>query len=570
MPAEAGRRDHALAPRTASKLVTLVLLVLVLGPLLVLIHLSLLPAGSLPLSAAPLGLQNYVRAFHGSETLLLVRNTLWYAGGSVIVAVSVATALAWLCERTDLPFRALVHTLMFSWMAVPPLVMAFGWILLLNPNNGALNLALQSLLGLEHSPLSIYSIWAMIAITGLSLVPTTFVMVGNLLRNMDPQLENAATVSGASRLTVIRRITVPLLSPGLLSIAIYLFMVMVQAFDVPLAIGLTARVPVLSTRIFVLSSAEDGLPSYGLAAALGVVLMLIAMALMTGYFRAVRTGERFRVVTGKAFRPRRLSLGRLRGPLTALVAGYFALMFLPLLMLLWTSLLPFYQTPSLSALATIDLHNYDAVLATPLVQQALLNTVILVLCSATLVMLLAGLVSWFCVRGRGRWTRWLEMLAFAPVAVPNIVIAMAIGMLYLRTPLYGSVAILVLAHVSIYIAFGTRTLTAALLQIHEELENAAIVSGASWLTTLRRIVLPLLWPQFLNGWLWVVAHSARDLTVPLMLMSTGNIVVSSLLWLMWEHPDIPGAAALAILNVVVLMGLVLTVRALGLRGESIR
>jgi iron(III) transport system permease protein len=346
-------------------------------------------------------------------------------------------------------------------------------------------------------------------------------------------------------------------------------MIMVQAFDVPLAVGLTAGVPMLSTRIYVLTSGEEGMPTYGLSSALGVVLMLIAIVLMLGYFRSIRVGERFRVVTGKAFRPRRVPLGRLRAAMTALVGVYFAVMFLPLLMLLWTSFLRFYQTPTLEALGALTLHNYRDILAQPLVHQAIGNTFVLVLANATIVMLLASLISWYSVRNYTRIARWLDMLAFLPIAVPNIVIAMAVAVLYLRTPIYGTLAILILAHVSIYIAFGTRTMNAALIQIHQELENAATVSGAPWATTLRRIVLPLLWPQFLNGWLWVVAHSARDLTVPLMLMSTGNLVVSSLLWLMWEHPNAPGAAALAILMVGVLMAVVITVRHFGLRGTEI-
>lgn len=562
-------RHRVTQPRIVLLLLALVAVVLVAGPLLVLVHTSFLPPGSLPLSSVALTLDNYVQAFGHPDTYILIRNTLWYAAGSVSIAVPLATSFAWLAERTDLPLQGTLHTLMFSWMGVPPLVMAFGWILLLNPNNGAINVALKALFGLEESPLTIHSIWAMIGITGLSLVPTTFVMVSNILRNMDPQLENAATAAGANRLTVLRRITLPLLSPGILSVAIYLFMIMVQAFDVPLAIGLTAGVPMLSTRIYVLTSGEEGLPSYGLSSALGVVLMIIAIVLMCGYFRSTRMGERFRVVTGKAFRPRRLPLGRLRPVMVTLAAVYFAAMFLPLLMLLWTSLLPFYRTPTLEALGAVTLHNYHDILDQTLVHQAIGNTVVLVLANATIVMFLSSLISWYSVRNYTRIARWLDMLAFLPIAVPNIVIAMAIAVLYLRTPLYGTLSILILAHVSIYIAFGTRTMNSALIQIHQELENAATASGAPWATTLRRIVLPLLWPQFLNGWLWVVAHSARDLTVPLMLMSTGNLVVSSLLWLMWEHPNVPGAAALSLLMVGALMVVVVTVRHLGLRGTEL-
>ncbi len=560
------RISRILGPRGVLGALAVITFILVLGPLVVLLHTSLLSSDALPLSGAPLTLANYVSAFGSADTYVLVRNTLWYAGGSVSIAVVVSVMIAWLAERTDLPFRRLVHVLMFSWMAVPPLVMAFGWILLLNPNNGALNVALKAAFGLRESPLNIYSMWAMIAITGVSLVPTTFVMVSNILRNMDPQLERAGFACGANRLTVFRRITLPLISPGLLSLAIYMFMVMLQAFDVPLAVGLTARVPVLSMRIYVLTTGNEDLPNYGLSAALGVVLMALALLLIWGYFRLEQTGERFRVVTGKAFRPRRVRLGRWRPVMGGLVLLYFATMLLPLAMLLWTSLLPFYQTPSVAAFSALTLFNYRDILAQPLVHQAAGNTVVLVLTSATLAMTLASLISWYSVRTGWRFARWLDALAFMPIAVPHIVMAMAIMVLYLRTPLHGTLALLILAHVGIYIAFGTRTMNAALLQLHRELEDAATASGASWGTTLRRIVLPILWPQFLNGWLWVVAHSARDLTVPLMLMSTGNLVVASLLWLMWEYPNIPGASALAILLVVTLMSVVVGMQHIGMRG----
>ena len=556
-----GRRTgRTTAPRLVLAVMAAITVVLVLGPLIVLVHTSLLPADALPLSVAPLTLANYRAAFGGRDTAILVRNTLWYAGGSVVIAVVLSTTIAWLTERTDLPFRQLIRTLMFSWMAVPPLVMAFGWILLLNPNNGALNVALKAVLSLDDSPLNIYTMSAMIAITGISLVPTTFVMVANLLRNMDPQLERAATACGANRLTVLRRVTLPLLSPGLFSLAIYMFMVMLQAFDVPLAVGLTSRVPVLSVRIYLLTMGSEELPEYGLSAAFGVVLMLFALVVIWGYFRLEQSGERFRVVTGKAFRPQPHALGRLRPVMAALVLLYFAIMFMPLLMLLWTSLLPYYQTPTFAALTGVTLANYRDILAQPVVHQAARNTVVLVFSSATLAMGLASLIAWYSVRSGWRFARWLDALAFMPVAVPHIVMAMAVMVLWLRTPLHGTLALLIIAHVGIYVAFGTRTMNAALLQIHRELEDAAAASGASWTTTLRRIVLPILWPQFLNGWLWIVAHSARDLTVPLMLLSTSNVVVSSLLWLMWEHPDLPGASALAMLMVIALMSVVVIVQ----------
>ena len=562
-------RPNRLSRLTQQQVIQTILIalagLLIVSPLLVLVKTSLTPASLLPLETLKITFQNYVSTFGRTDTYLLVLNTICYAFGSVIIALMISTCLAWLTERTDLPLRGTIRILMFSWMAVPPLVMSFGWILLLNPGNGALNVILRNMFGLTKNPLNVYTMGMMIFISGMVLVPTSFIMISGALRNMDPQLENAATVAGAGRWTIIRYITVPLISPSLLSVGIYAVMVMIQAFDIPLSIGLTARVPVLSTRIYLLSTPESSLPQYGLSASFGVVLLILALLLMRSYFRFIRMGERFRVVTGRGFRPRRITLGHWRFVGLGGAGLYFALMFLPLLILLWTSFLRFYQSPSISILSLASLNNYRDILNQPMVRRALGNTVILVFSSATLVMTLSSLISWFSVRSKGWMAKWMDTLAFTPMAVPHIVMAIALLLLYIRTPLYGKIWLLILGHVTIYLAFGTRTMNGALIQIHQELENAATVSGAKWMTTLRRVLLPLLRPHILNGWFWVIAHSLRDLTIPLMLMTTSNVVLSSALWLVWESPNIPGAAALSMLMVLGFMLLVVPIQILTVR-----
>lgn len=546
--------------RVALPVLILLTAVLVLGPLLVLIRTSLTPADSFPLDTLAVTLENFVAAYGSPATLRIALNTVWYAAGTVLLALALACAMAWLTERTDLPGRTAVRVLMFATMTVPPLALAFGWILLLNPNNGAINVLLRGLLVLEESPFDVYSLEMMIFISAIGLVPTMFVMLCGVFRNMDPQLESAATVLGVGRLQALRRITLPLLSPGILSVVIYMLMIMVQAFETPLAIGLTAKVPVLSTRIYLLTQPEARAPAYGLAAAFGIGLLVLAALLLWGYFRATRVGERFRVVTGKGFRPRRLALGRWRLVELAGVGLFFALKLAPLLLLLWTSLLPFYRVPSLELLGNLSLANYAAVLGRSATQRAVLNTIVLMFTSATLTMLLASLISWFAVRGKGRTARCLDVLAFAPLAIPGIVMALAILLLYIRTPLYSTIWIIVLAHVTIFIAFGTRAMNGALVQIHPELEHAAMASGAPWATALRKILLPLLWPHFLNGWLWVVAQSMRDLTMPLMLASTSSLVVSSAIWQLWGVGQVPAASALIVLMTLGLLALVLPVQ----------
>lgn len=568
MPEVAGARVAADTQRLTLWLLALVVGVLVLGPLLVLLRASFSPSGSLPFDNWGVTLAHYATIFGRADNLRLAGNTLLYAFGSVGIGVTLATAIAWATERTDMPGRLLVRVLMFSWMAVPPLVMGFGWILLINPGNGALNVLARDLFGLQQPLFTIYSMWSLVLITALAVVPTAFVMVSGLMRNMDPQLEQAAVVHGASAAVLLRRVTLPLVAPGVLSVGIFMFMAVVQAFDLPLVIGLTARIPVLSTRIYLLSSPDAGMPDYGLSSAFGVLLMALAALLLWGYFRAVRVGERFRVVTGRGFRPRRIALGGWRWPVGVAVLLYFVLMLLPLAMLAWTSVLPSYQLPSLQALGQASLAQYTRVLAEPSVQRALGRTLLLVLASATIVMALSALVAWFSVRTRSALARFVDVVSFAPTAIPPIVMVMAILLLYLQTPLYGTLWVLVLGHVSIYLAFGTRTMGAALLQLHRELSDAVAMSGANWYTGLRRVTLPLVWPQLLNGWLWVVAHSARDLTIPLELLSAGNLVVATALWQMWDYPDLAGASALAMLLVAGLLLFVLPLQVVAARREE--
>lgn len=564
IPSESGLRRAGRVRITQQQIalpvITLITAGLVVAPLLILFRTSLLPPGSLPFDSVGLTISNFTIAYLNPATLRLLYNTLLYAFGSVLLGLVIACALAWLLERTDLPFRTTIRVLTFAKMPVPPLAFVFGWILLFNPNNGALNIFLKGWLGLETSPVDVYTLWMMIFIAGTGIVPTMFVMLSGVFRNMDPQLEDAGAVSGANFVRTIRHITLPLLTPGVLSVGIYMLMIMVQAFEGPLAIGLTAGVPVLSVYIYILSSPEGGTPRYGLAAAFGIGLLALALVLMWGFYRTTRASERFRVVTGRGFRPRRIKLGRWRNPALAFVALYFALMILPLLILIWTSLLPFYQVPSVKALGALTLDSYRGLFESVTIKRALSNTFLLVFAVSTLTMVLSSLISWFATRTKLPIGRWLDTLAFAPLAIPNIVIAISILLLYIRTPLFGTIWVIVLAQVTAYLAFGTRTMNAALIQIHPELENAATACGASWITLMRKILLPMLLPHFLNGWLWVVAHSMRDLTIALTLMSPDSVVVSSMLWLQWSFGDVPSACALLILMVAGLLVLVLPIQ----------
>ena len=554
--------------RVALPFMGLITSVLVMVPLLLLVRVSLAPPGALPFAVSTFTVENYATIFLDPVTYRLLGNTLIYAGGSVLEALVIAFVLAWISERSDIRGSGLIRTAMFISLALPPLAVTFGWILLLNPGNGAVNVFIQNMTGMQESPFDIYTMEMMIFISGLALAPTMYVMLCGVLRNMDPHLESAAEVAGSDRLAVLWYVTLPLITPGLLSVVVYSSMLMVQVFDTPLVIGLTAGVPVLSTRIYTLSSPEGALPQYGLAAAFGVFLLALAMVLMWGYFRAVGVSEKFHVVTGRGFRPRKVKLGRWRYAAILFAIAYFGLILPPLLTLLWTSLLRFYEVPSLEALKQLTFANYQTVIGLNVVKRAVGNTIILMLSTATISMVLASIISWYSIRRQTRWTRWLDAMAFTPMAVPGIVMGVAVLLAYIHTPLYGTIWIIVLAQVTVSLPFGTRTMNGALVQIHKDLENAAAASGATWVTSLRTIALPLLLPHFLNGWLWTVAHSMRDLTIPFLLRTTDNVVISPTLLQLWNTPNYPGASALAILMIFALMALVVPVQIFLLRRES--
>lgn len=538
---------------------------LVLGPVLVLLRASLSPADTLPFETSSVTVENFLQIFSGSNTLQLLLTTAAYAAGSMLLGVGAATILAWLTERTDMPGANAVRVFLFAWMAIPPLVIGFGWILLINPGNGAINVIARTLFNLKQPLFTIYSFWSLIIITAFSVMPTAYVMLSGLFANMDPHLENAGKVLGGRPAGVMRRITLPLLTPGILSVGIFMTMIVIQAFEIPFIVGLSAQIHVLSTRVYMLASPTTGIPNYGLSSAFGVCLLVLALFMMWVYFKSVGSGEKYRVITGKAFRPRRSQLGIWRIPVTILVFTLFTIMAMPVLIILWTSFLPSYEIPTFAALQNVSLANYSRALATPFIRQAVGNTLLLVIATATIVMLLGSMIAWFSAREKGILVRILDVLSFAPTAIPPVVMVIAILLVYIRTPLYGTIAILIVACITVQLAFATRTMTSAFMQLHKDLGDAATICGASWWTTFRRITLPLLRVQFMNGWIFVAAHTSRDLTIPLVLMTSSNVVLVSAVWMMWDFPDLPGASAMAMLLVGGLLATVLPVHFFTLR-----
>ena len=388
--------------------------------------------------------QNFVEVFSDPRTFTVLIDTIEFSCISLAVALAFGIPAAWLAERTDFPAKTLLFTLMAVGLLIPGFAAAMGWLFLLHPRIGLVNQLLVSSFHLAGPPLNISTIAGMGWVQGLNLAPLAFIMTAAVFRAMDPTLEEAARMHGAGPFTVLRRITVRLAWPGILAAAIYIFMTAFAAFDVPAIIGWGNRIFTFTTYLYLLLNPQDLLPRYGLGAALSTVAMAIAALMSWWYGAMARRSRRFAVVSGRAYRPRIVRLGRCRFAAWGFVGVYFVLgKVLPIALLAWSSLLPFFQLPSARALATVSLAHYFS-LPWELVLTGLWNTSILAVLAPSLTLGLALAFSWVVLRSRFPGRAGFDFIAFLPHAVPSIVFGVGALLLTLfviqRTlPIYGTI-----------------------------------------------------------------------------------------------------------------------------------
>jgi iron(III) transport system permease protein len=552
----------------------LLILFLVLTPLAFLI-LGSFSTARLPgdFSLDAMGLVNYIKVYSDPGTLEIFSNTVIYVAGATALALVLAVSLAWLVERTNMPGKVLVYAGVPMTLAVPGMLQAMAWVLLLSPRIGFINQLLKDLFGPETPIINVYSLGGMAFIEGLRLVPTAFLMLVPLMRSMDPTLEEAAAVSGARPLSTLRKVTLRLLAPALMAVMIYQAMTALEVFEIPGILGLPAGIYVFSTKIYAIVRTATFMPVYGQANALAMVYLFIAVGTTFFYTRMIGRAERYTVITGKGYRPRQLDLGKWKIPaLGCALLFLFLSIVLPFLVFLYASFLPYLQAPSWNVLRVLTLKNYRLLAEYGEVGSALKNTVLMVGATATATVVLSFLVSLVVIRSKFWGRKLLDQMAFMPHAIPGIVMGIAFFWLFLKIdflPLYGTIWAISIGFTISFLAYGTRSMNAALLQIHKELEEAAYVSGAPPWRTMRRIFVPLMMPTLVGVWIWVVLHAVRIAGMPLMLYEgPNNQVLAILIWNMWDEGYVPAVAAIGTLLMIVLLLLTLAVRFIGFRRQT--
>lgn len=500
-----------------------------------------------------------------SDPVLYTRvlpQTLVFALGSVMVTASIAFTLAWLIERTDLPGRNVWYALILFPLLVPSVMLGIAWIWLFGPNAGWVNLAIRALLGTDGAgPLQLFSMPGLIACQAMATTPFMFLMFGAVLRAMNPALEEASSVSGATPWQSFSRITLPVLMPGIAAPVILSLLIALEQFEMPLIIGLPAGINVFSTRVFYELSPASGLPNYGAAAAVSMPFLLIGFALLALYNFLIRRADRYVTVVGKAFRPARFALRHWRWPALAAVATYVSVAaVLPAFVLVWISLVG-YAFPSREALRQVSLEAYITLFANERVWLAVVNTLVVAGASALIATTIGALLAWLLARRRFRGKFLVDALSFVSIGIPAVIAGLGLMVFYLSVPigLYGTIWMLVLAY-AYRITVTTRVNRSGLMQLHRELEEASAISGAVWLQTMRRIVWPLVAPSLAASFVLLFILGFREFTLPMLLGSQENVVLPVILWRLFEAGQPAPTAALGTLMIAIVIPIVFVLR----------
>lgn len=504
----------------------------------------------------------FARAYGDERMASLVLNSLWFAVGAAVLALVVGTSLAYLNVRTDVPFKALFFAASVIPLIIPGILYTISWIFLASPDIGLINKLVEPVLGTGF--FDVFTVWGMIWVEGLHLSPIVFLLMVAAFRSMDPSLEESALMCGASRWQVFRKITLPLTRPAIVAAVLIMTVRSLESFEVPALLGLQNGIYVFTSRIyFVLRTYPPDLASAG---ALAVGLLVLAMVGVAISNLVGGSGRSFQTVTGKGFRPRPMELGKWRPVMGAAIVGYFVLTVVaPLLVLLYTSLLRFYQAPSLAVLQSVTLDNYRELLQLSQAKTALWNSLVLGVGSATLVMAAMAVAAWIVVRSRIPGRQLVDQLAFVPLVIPGLVLGLALSFVYLRSPIpiYGTIYILLIAYCTRYMPYGMRYAVTSMHQISTELEESAQVSGASWWQTFRRVLLPLLAPGLMAGWIYILVVSFRELSSSILLYSPGTEVLSILIFEQYENGQFTVLSALGVVMVLTLVVLVTIAYRLG-------
>jgi len=519
--------------------------ILVLYPIFFLLQASLDVGDPEARPPTAYGFDNYATLLQYSQILL---NTVLVSLAATVMAMVFGFVMAWILSRTDVPGRRTFEQLMAIPYYVTPLLGAFAWSLLGAPESGFINQVWRTLGGEDHlidmaTPLGIA--WVMALFEG----SVAFVMIGAVMKSMDPALEEASQMLGAGRLRTMLKVTLPLVAPGVLGAAIFVFAEMLGSFSAALVLGMPNRFYVVTTAIYQFVSQYP--PRLPLAAAMGVSLFAV-MFVMLYLYRRVIAGRSYVTITGKAFRPRVMDVGGLRWVLLGTCVFYVLLSVgLPLVTLAYASLQRI--AVAFPAAGNWTLDNYRTALTLNAVRSALANSLVLGVATATIGVVVMGLLSWIIYRSRVWGSFVIEYIVMFPQAVPRLVFAFGMMWAWLVSPIpiYGTLWVLLIAYLTVFLPLGVRAISGVMLQIDKSLEECAQMCGATWFYRIRTVTMPLLRPGLVAAWLLLFIASVRELGASILLMGPNSKVITPAIVESWFATSAELTAAMALIQTLV-------------------
>lgn len=527
-----------------------ILIALILPPLIFLLAASV-HTTNFDGSFDKLTLQFFGELLSSRYFLRSLANTAIYSIGSATIGIAFGTALAVIVERTNAPLRRFAFLGAVISLAIPHVLYVVAWLLILG-RSGPLNQLWMSLTG--GAPLfDVYSLGGMIFIEGMSFVPLTFLMMSSVLRSTDAAFEEASMMSGAGPVATAWNITLKMGMPGVLALLLMSFIRAFESFEVPAIVGLAGGIEVLTTSIYQSSRAVSP-PNFGQAGAYSVFLLVFLAVMLFFYGRLSRHAHRYQTITGKGYRPRTIDLGPWRWVGTGLMSGIlFLVIGLPLLIILFVSLQPFFTGITWASFGRMTFHNYTTVIGPGFFRETLSNTLILGTVTASIVVPFTALCAWLAVRRKpGAWV--LDQLATAPLVFPSIVMGVAFLNVFVRMPwgFYGTLMSVILASAVGYLPYGMRYAYSGVLQIHSDLEEASTAAGATQGRTFLRVVFPLLATSMVSCWLFVFLLAVRAMSLPLLLVGPGSSLVAVSLFDLWQNGQVTELAAMGMVWVLLM------------------
>ena len=514
-------------------------------------------------------LDKYILGYTDPELGRIVINTIIFVLGSSLVATGLALFLAYLNTRTDIPFKFLFRIISIIPMMIPHILFSVSWVLLLNPSNGLINLFLRQIPGFEDLAINIYSLPGMILVEGLLDLPIAYLILAPAMASFDISLEESSKVCGGTTMRTLFRVTLPVLRPAILAAFILSLVRSLASFAVPSVIGMPGRIYVLATHIYQ-SIASGFAADFGKAAAIGMSVLATSITLIYIYRYLTAESEKFVTISSRGYRPSVIELKGAKIPLFSVVGILsMVLIVLPVLVLLYISLVPYSMVPSAKAFSMMNWKHWIEVINDPISLLSLRNSVFLGVVGATLGVMLSIFVAYAIVKIRSHASGILESFSFLSFSFPGIVIGVGFMWFFVRTPLYATIWALLVGYIATYLPYGVRPLTSAFIQVHSHLEESSHVSGAGSFTTMRRIVIPLLIPGIVSGWILMATMFVRELTLSVVLSRPGTEVLAVQIFRFAEDGLWGQLSALGIMMIIISTTLVLLATLVGVKFKPV-